>query len=347
MQTKNKNNTNMKKRFYLVTAFIFSMVLNVFAQWQQTQLIIPEGIEPGALKSAIESNVSSLLMACNEAAEERKKPNLPKKIITVEGKNNLNMLWETTEIFCKLSQVTEKCLHRPDGGYQVRNIPVVLKAAPEEESQREIVINLTSTGVIEDIFISIKGTVYNDILSKYKTVEDLNRRTIIADFLEKFSTSYEKKELNYIEKVFSDNALIITGRVIKTAPKADQGYQPLSKERIEYLSQTKTQYITRLKTLFSNYKRINVRFDSIEVVRHPVLHEIYGVTLKQDWRSKRYAGDGYADVGYLFLLIDFRDNSNPLIQIRTRQPTMYDNKPLRRDEVFSLSSFPNIIREEN
>lgn len=43
-------------------------------------------------------------------------------------------------------------------------------------------------------------------------------------------------------------------------------------------------------------------------MRHPTMDGIYGVSLRQQYKSDRYADDGY-----LFLLWDFRNESMPLI----------------------------------
>jgi len=70
----------------------------------------------------------------------------------------------------------------------------------------------------------------------------------------------------------------------------------------------------RLRTVFRNNNFINVRFDEIEVMRHGGNPNIYGVTLQQHWNSSTYR-----DQGWLFLMIDFTDESNPLIWVRTWQ----------------------------
>ena len=44
-------------------------------------------------------------------------------------------------------------------------------------------------------------------------------------------------------------------------------------------------------------------------------------------------------MGYLFLMINFEDEMNPTIQVRTWQPDKYNGKPLPREEVFSLDMF--------
>ena len=113
------------------------------------------------------------------------------------------------------------------------------------------------------------------------------------------------------------DALIITGKQIKSV-KNDGGIT-LDKS-FEYKRQTKAEYLANLKGVFSRNKVIKVIFDDIKVVKHPVKDYYYGVTLKQGWRS-----DTYSDVGYVFLLIDFKDEMNPMIHVRTWQPEKYDD----------------------
>ena len=154
----------------------------------------------------------------------------------------------------------------------------------------------------------------------------------IVELLQK--NNLQIKDLDYIESVFSDNALIITGKVIREKPKSDYAMRSLSTEKIVYQKRTKKEYIQNLKKVFAGNKYINVVFDEVEVIQHPKLTDIYGVTLKQEWNTTRYR-----DVGFVFLMIDFQDENNPLIQVRTWQPEKVDGKVLNRDEVFSLGDF--------
>ena len=114
----------------------------------------------------------------------------------------------------------------------------------------------------------------------------------------------------------------------------------LNNNKVVYIKQSKQEYITNLTRVFKNTKYINVKFDEIEVVQHPKYDDVYGVTLKQYWHTS-----GYSDEGYLFLMIDFRDADNPLIQVRTWQP--YKNAEgqvvTKREDVFHLGSF-RIVR---
>lgn len=247
------------------------------------------------------------------------------------------MPWKMSPMSCPVSKIEEICLETPDG-YQVRNIPVSMMAAADSVRSQELVFNLTRSGEIDNISIAIEANKYKEIMAEHESVEDLFRRQVIVDFVENYRTSYNRKDLKYIESVFSDNALIITGKVVREKPKSDFAMRSLSPEKIVYQKKTKGEYIASLKKVFASNSYINVVFDEVEVIQHPKLTDIYGVTLKQEWNSSRYR-----DVGFVFLMIDFQDELHPLIQVRTWQPEKLNDRVLARDEVFNLGDF-DIVR---
>lgn len=117
-----------------------------------------------------------------------------------------------------------------------------------------------------------------------------------------------------LRQVFSEQALIIVGNVVKTKAGSEGKFMPAS--RVEYNIRTKKEYISRLSKAFAASKNISVKFSDFRIMRHPTMDGIYGVSLRQQYKSDRYADDGY-----LFLLWDFRNESMPLIHVRTWQPT--------------------------
>jgi len=158
-----------------------------------------------------------------------------------------------------------------------------------------------------------------------------------VNFIENFRTAYNRRDIGYLEQVYSDNALIITGKVVQEK----QGYKDVSGstlggQRVAYVQQSKREYLTRLKAVFNRARYLNVKFEDIEIVQHPKYDGWYGVTLKQHWHTS-----GYSDEGYLFLMVDFRDENLPLITVRTWQPhkDKYGNVVTTREDVFSLGDF--------
>lgn len=318
--------------------FLFSLLfpLLAYAQLEETQVVITDGLNNAQLKGAIEKNISHFLMACNEAVMNGDKPKMD-KTLTDDARKTLNAMWKMSPMSCPVSKIEEICLETPNG-YQVRNIPVSMMAAEESGKEQELVLNLTRNGIIDNISIAIEANKYKEIMAEHESVEDLFRRQVIVDFVENYRTSYNRKDLKYIESVFSDNALIITGKVVREKPKSDFAMRSLSPEKIIYQKKTKGEYIASLKKVFAANSYLNIVFDEVEVIQHPKLTDIYGVTLKQEWNSSRYH-----DVGFVFLMIDFQDELHPLIQVRTWQPEKLNGKVLARDEVFNLGDF-DIVR---
>lgn len=173
---------------------------------------------------------------------------------------------------------------------------------------------------------------YNEaakILSGKLSVDDAQRRRVILNYCEHFRTAYTTKDIDFLRQVFSEKALIIVGNVVKAKAGSEGKFMPAS--RVEYNIRTKKEYISRLSKAFAANKNISVKFSDFRIMRHPTMDGIYGVSLRQQYKSDRYADDGY-----LFLLWDFRNESMPLIHVRTWQPaeTIGDD-----NEVMSIRDF--------
>jgi len=295
------------------------------------------------LLQKMQTNATELLTEINNSFFQDRKPELNNGIIIEDAGQILNSLWETSPFRCYETLIIERVLQmQSDNGkkYQVRNIPVFIKDVFEANDDtlnlmdnnhyQEICLTFNSGGVIENIFYSLEANTYQKLLNEGITVSDIRRRAFILDFVENFRTAYNRKDINYLQKVYSDDALIITGKVIKTKPS--DMINSLSGVQIEYQKQSKKEYINKLKDkIFKYNKYINILFEEIKITQDRVYPDIYGVTLKQYWNTTNYK-----DVGYLFLMIDFKDENNPIIHVRTWQP---EDAKLTKEGVFTLNSF--------
>ena len=144
------------------------------------------------------------------------------------------------------------------------------------------------------------------------TETDAKRRHTILNYCEHFRIAYTTKDINFLRQVFSDKALIIVGNVVKPIANDDKCQ---AESRVTFAIHSKRDYLARLSKVFAANQKIDVRFSGFRIMRHPTIDGIYGVTLRQQYKSNRYSDDGY-----LFLLWDFRDKSMPLIHVRTWQP---------------------------
>ena len=317
---------------------VFALLIPNLSAQNTTTLTVMD-ISNASVTQKINVNVSALLTELNKAYSENRIPSLNRiNGLSKDAKSDILSMWELSPFKCTKTEISERGLRSPSG-WQVRNIPLFLKDMPNDETQKEMVINFDPSGTIDDIYFPIDYQYYQEIMnSEGNEVTDLRRRQAILNFVENFRLAYNRKNIDLLSKVFSDDALIITGKVVKQAPTkaTDKGLANygFSKEKIEYQVRTKKEYINGLRSVFQNNARINVIFDDIEVSRHPKFDEIYGVTLKQGWNTTNYS-----DVGYLFLMIDFKDGENMLIHVRTWHPEKLNGKQLPAEEIFTLGDF--------
>ena len=301
---------------------------------------ISEGLSNKNLKTTMEANVNAMMMAMNTAVNENAKTvKLDKMAFTNEAMKEIGLIWKSSGIFCPPVNIMSKCL-KTSTGYQVRGIPVDLVEADENEKRQELTVDFLPNGKINGVAIAIEMHRYDEIMAEKSSDIDYARRQIIVDFVENFRTAYNRKDIKLLTSVFSDKALIITGKLVSEKPNSDIDRLTLNNNKVVYIKQTKQEYLRNLSKVFKTSKYINVKFEDIDVVQHPKYDDIYGVTLKQYWHTNRYK-----DEGYLFLMIDFRDANNPLIQVRTWQP--YKNKQgqiiTKMSDVYHLGSF-RIVR---
>lgn len=314
-------------------SFFFVALFAVYGKADNVTFTISDGIDNASIKSKMESSVSRMLTEINAAQEAGRSLNFSAMgNIGTRVQQSMAMLWENSPFVCTDGEIIEHCI-TTGNGYQVRNIPLLMKPTGErefnEDEYQEAVVSFDRQGNVESFYLSISMNLYMNVIKSNLELTDLRRRQLILDYVEQFRTAYNQKDINFLNQVFSDDALIITGKVIQQ--KHAEGF---STPKIQYNKQTKEQYIKNLRGVFARNSYIKVTFDEIEVMRHPVNPNFYGVTLLQGWTSGKYHDDGY-----LFLLWDFTNESAPQIHVRTWQPDKIGGKPLPKDEVFSLSDF--------
>ena len=177
----------------------FMVPIIAFSQFS-TKVSITDVRTP-ELKRTMEKNASLLLTEFNQAFAENRKPKLNKSIITEDGIRSVLSLWETTMFRCYETDLIERCLGRPQGGYEIRNVPLFIKEAIENQNYEEAVLIFTANGMIDNLYVAIEQNRYKQIIAQGKSVTELRRRQIILDFLENFRTSYIRKDMDFLNQV--------------------------------------------------------------------------------------------------------------------------------------------------
>lgn len=294
-----------------------ALALTFSAQANPTFHIL-DGISNAATKATMERNVNNLIALLNSSAEGKKKKISLKEAtyVTPRVRETIEKMWDSSMMRFPDADIKASCLRVMTGGFQVRGLPLDVLSADKEEERQELTLDFTTSGQISNVAIAIDIHRYDVIMKKNESDIDYARKQAVVNFVEDFRTAYNKKDLELIENVFSSNALIITGRIVTRATSQDLArHKKGNYVDVEYDVLNKKQYIEKLRKIFKNNKFINVKFSDVTVVKIPKKDDIYGVFLKQDWRTSRYH-----DEGLLYLKVDFSDRDFPMIQVRVWKP---------------------------
>ena len=287
---------------------------------QKVNFEFSDGIDDGPLKTKMEQQVASLLTAINAANTSGGDVNFTGIDVTDDASASLTMTWEQVHFAIEDDDIVDHCIVLPgkSGGYRVQNIGVLMNPKPESgydgEKRREIYIDLDKSGRIVDFNFTIGMNMYTEILKKGEELGDLDRRLQIIDWCEHFAKAYCDKNMKFMQTIFSDDAIIITGKTTMQRVRTDMGMKDQAK--VKYVQQTKAQYLSNLSKVFNSNSYVNVKFDDYKVIRHGAKPNYYGVTLRQKWHTARYS-----DEGTVFLIWDFTNEDAPRILVRTWQPS--------------------------
>lgn len=138
-------------------------------------------------------------------------------------------------------------------------------------------------------------------------------RTRIVGFLEDYRTAYATKNLEYLDMVFDDNAVIVLGKRLQVAPQLNkEGY--MNNHRVQFTQLTKREFLRNLRRQFQSKDYINLHFSQNRIYQLQKGVERYGIEIKQDYYSSNYG-----DTGYLTLIFDLTNPDQPVIHVRTWQ----------------------------
>lgn len=277
----------------------------------------------------IESAISDLINAANLAFKSGK-PKFTNAAISEGARSNILKIWEVSPFYCAEEKLKLKVLESPGNKkLEVRNIPLFFKENDKIVKQ-ECLVTLSMNGTIEDFLIGLEGERYDSLINNGNGVVDQRRRQIILGFVEEYRTAYNKRDIDFIEKVFSDQAVIIKGVVYMKGVESEEILKQVPSDKIKYIKMTKSEYVSELRIAFKRLNYLKVDFERIDITQHNFNHDLYGITLFQRWNQ-----GNYKDVGFLFLMIDFRDEDNPKIHVRAWQPEEF----IKPSETIKISDF--------
>lgn len=307
----------MKTKYIL---FLFFLVFPILLKAVETKVHLLSGGED-KFRAKAEAALTSILNEVNKSNENKTPLGDINSCFDKDALIDFKYLVNSTKLYALQKEYRTYLILTKSGDYEVRNIKVrIFMGGTKGIPFQNLVFIFNKDCKIINVHFSLEDHHYQEIIEQGKKLNDLAYREKILHFIELYRTAYNKKDYEFIKKTLSDDALIIVGRVIKTKKQESDFLETsyLSDEKIEFIKLSKNEYLKRLKNVFKRNDFVKVLFDRTNIKRHPKFDKIYGVQLKQRWHSSFYS-----DEGYLFLLVDFINEQEPIIHVRAWQPDKF------------------------
>ncbi len=212
-----------------------------------------------------------------------------------------------------------RIIHQPEFLFFEFNDAVVCRSLPmnfqfknnTRNFVEEVVFHFDKDKKISSLAFGLSDEALEDLMGN--EAWSRHARMVLVNFLENYKTAYALKRLDYLESIFDDNALIITGTVLTVDVSGEVRYG--SSPIVRYNHFKKEDFIRHLRHSFASNEFINIRFEDNEVRKSGKDGELYGINIKQD-----YFSSNYGDSGFLFLMVDLEDIETPTIHVRTWLP---------------------------
>jgi len=199
----------------------------------------------------------------------------------------------------------------------LRSVPMKFNfSSSNEDFTEKVNFIFDKEGKVDGVSFALSHQACSDIVDKDFATDA--EKAIIINFIEQYKTAYCLKDLDFIKDVFSNDALIIVGKMVKAEPDKvnDMLYGQLNKTTVKYVKLNKTQYIDRLSAQFDRNDFINIHFSDNSIDRvESDSSKVFGIQIAQ-----YYYSSNYSDAGYLFLMFDLHDIKSPKIMVRSWQP---------------------------
>lgn len=265
-----------------------------------------------------------------EAALKDRKYRAVKELFTPEG-------WE---LFNRMTTMAKIRVSRSNSSFTVessdlvtigRGIPVTVTNGNHVANENIVFRFDKTSGKISSVAYALTKQAENDIFRDSQWT--LEARYAMLQFMEDYQTAFALKRQDYIDKIFAEGAIIITGKFVdndqsKGASFIDGDGLKVSGKSVKYTQHTKESYIKALEGDFKRNNYIQLVFEDADITKVAtngfVDHDVMWIQLKQHYNSSTYN-----DKGYLTLQIDLKP-SGSRIHVRTWTPDRLDIDDLKQ-----------------
>lgn len=272
------------------------------------------------LKQQFQTTLETVLLEMNRVNKGVGNLDTLKTYFTPDAFDTFNKFVLGNHAYTARKEYKPQIIERQHGDFfDIRSITVKVDIGGTEAGDKQnLIFAFDKNGKIVSVRSMLPNYDYQSVVSSALTEQDSLVRGVILDFMERLRMAYNTKDTTFLEKVYSDDALIFVGSVLEEKKGTDDMMKRsfLSGSKVRLIQQSKREYLDGLKNkAFQKNSFVHVRFDEFTILRHEKVQYMYGVSCMQEWKSSIYS-----DKGYLFLMIDFKDQKTPIIHVRAWQP---------------------------
>lgn len=260
-------------------------------------------------------------MQAVEKALRDKKYESVRSLFTPEGYNIFELL--TTKSKIRVVGKPEYKVEETDLFTIGRAIPISVSRDRHSTTENLVFRFEKGTGKIKSVAFALTKRAEDDI---FRAGADwhIDSRYSILTFMEDYQTAFHTQDLSYISKIFSNDAIIITGSFSgdaegKFVDDILETRGNRSGRNVVYKQQTKKEYLQNLEKCFKRNRWTHIDFEDnvMQKVNTGGLieNDVMWIEIKQNWNSSHYN-----DVGYLGLQINLVPNGGSKINVRTWTP---------------------------
>lgn len=278
--------------------------------------------EPEAFLEAMEK-VEMAILGHNYGSVE--------SLFTAEGYAMFTRMMNSGNVKVTRTKGTERRIDQAEGFIIAKPIPVQITYKGGHKCHENIVLRFTRQGKISSVAYALSSRAEDDIFRQ--NMWSMKARYAMLQFMEDYQTAFALKDIDYIDKIFASNAVIInavtTPATKRKARRGADGYfvDNPSGKKVRYTKRNKEEYLDYLRKDFARKRFIQLTFEDTEIAAQADFrnqNSVYWIELKQN-----YASNSYCDVGYLTLMIDLQE-IDPYILVRTWTPDKLDLRDMMR-----------------
>lgn len=251
-----------------------------------------------------------------------------KSLFTEQGFALFSRMMSSAEISVTKSKHEYTC--EKTGRFIIgRTIPVAVKNGKHISNENIVLRFDPEQKLVSSVAYALTRRAETDIFREAATWTAESRHSLLQ-FMEDYQTAFALKRLDYIESIFSDNAIIIVGKVNgkKGVKRYFDGIGKSVASNVTYKKYDKETYLKNLRRDFQNKKFIQLVFEDTEISKvntNDFLdNEVLWIELKQ-----QYTSSDYSDKGYLALQINMKSDGS-MINVRSWTPYHIPINDLKR-----------------